>query len=143
VKLVRSETSLPFSDSWPPPSPRATWYPTIGFPTGALALKRLLSRRTSPATAVKLPSVCRVGGADPARPLKIPACCTMRTILAFAPEGAVLSALIALIERLPVTSAVICTAALSTSWLSEPSRRRVPVWAVTRRLCCEPSAPTV
>jgi hypothetical protein len=55
----------------------------------------------------------------------------------------VLSAFIELIERLPVTSAPICTAALSISWLNEPSRPRVPVCAITRRLCSEPSAPAV
>jgi hypothetical protein len=141
VKLVWSEASLPFSDSLP--SPRATWYPAIAFPAGALALKRLLSRRASPATAVKLPSVRKVGGVEPTRTLKIPACSTTPTILASARDGTVLSAFIALIERLSVTSAVICTAALSISWLSEPSRPRVPVCAITRRLCCEPSAPAV
>jgi hypothetical protein len=67
----------------------------------------------------------------------------MPTISASSPVGVVRRAAIALIERLPLAAAAICTGALSTSWLSEPSERRVPVWATTTRLCCEPSAPIV
>ena len=55
-----------------------------------------------------------------------------------------LRAFIALIERLPVTLAVICTAGLSISWVRAPREpsafvRRVPVCAITTRLCCGPS----
>ena len=52
-------------------------------------------------------------------------------------------AFIALIERLPVTFAVICTAWLSVSWLTVPFARRVPVWATTRMLCCDVSGPSL
>ena len=52
-------------------------------------------------------------------------------------------AFIALIERLPVTSAVICTAWLSVSRISVSSAWRIPVCATTTRFCREPSVPAV
>ena len=67
---------------------------------------------------------------------------TSAATAASASDGVVANALIAFIERVPVTFAMICTAVLSATFVSVPSEWRVPVCATTTRLCL-PLAPAL
>ena len=71
----------------------------------------------------------------------MPASDTTFPTFASASVSGVASAFNALIERLPVTLAVICTAGLSTTCVSVWFADNVPSCAATTRFCCVPTSP--
>ncbi len=111
-------------------------------PVGAVAAYRSLSENESPAEAVKLPVVLRLGRGCP-KPVKMLASWAVLTKLASEPVARVSSAPLALMERTPVTFAVICTAGLSMTLDSVPFAKRVPSWATTTRSCWLPDGPAL